>query len=107
MDYRGFNLITKKNPYPLPLISEALDQVIGANLFIKLNTRVAYNRIRVRERDDWKTAFRSRYCHYEYRVMPFGVVNGLATFQRYTNTVLRDYLDLIFIAFLDNILIYS
>lgn len=107
VDYRGLNLITKKNRYPLPLISEALDRVIGAKLFTKLDIRAAYNRIRVREGDEWKTAFRSRYGHYEYRVMPFGVVNGPATFQGYINSALRDYLDLFCIAYLDDILIYS
>ena len=59
VDYRGLNLITKKNRYPLPLISEALDRVVGAELFTKLDIRAAYNRIRVREGDEWKTAFRS------------------------------------------------
>ena len=80
VDYRGLNLITKKNRYPLPLISEALDRVVGAKIFTKLYIRAAYNRIRVREGDEWKTAFRSQYGHYEYRAMPFGVVNGPATF---------------------------
>ena len=95
VDYRGLNLITKKNRYPLLLISEALDRVVGAKLFTKLDIRAAYNRIRVREEDEWKTAYRSRYGHYEYRVMPFEVVNSLATFQGYINSFLRDYLDLI------------
>lgn len=95
VDYRDLNLITKKNRYPLPLISEALDRVIGAKIFTKLDIRAAYNRIRVREGDEWKTAFRSCYGHYKYRVMPFGVVNGPATFQGYINSALRDYLDLL------------
>ncbi len=107
VDYRSLNLITKKNRYLLPLISEALDRVVEAKLFTKLDIRAAYNRIRVREGDEWKTAFRSRYGHYEYRVMSFGVVKGSATFQGYNNSVLRDYLDLIYIAYLDDILIYS
>ena len=107
VDYRGLNLITKKNRYPLPLISDALDRVVGAKLFTKLHIRAAYNRIQVREGDEWKTAFRSRYCHYEYRVMPFGVVNGPAKSQGYINSVPSDYLDLICIAYLGDILIYS
>ena len=107
VDYRGLNLITKKNRYPLPLISEALDRVVGAKIYTKLDIQAAYNRIRVKEGDEWKTAFRSRYGHYEYKVMPFGVVNGPATFQGYINSVLREYLDLLCIAYLDDILIYS
>ncbi len=107
VDYRGLNLITQKNRYPLPLISEALDRVVGAKIYTKLDIRAAYNRIRVRAGDEWKTAFRSRYGHYEYRVMPFGVVNGPATFQGYINSVLREYLDRLCIAYLDDILIYS
>lgn len=107
VDYRGLNLITQKNRYPLPLISEALDRVVGAKVYTKLDIHAAYNRIRVRAGDEWKTAFRSRYGHYEYRVMPFGVVNGPATFQGYINSVLREYLDRFCIAYLDDILIYS
>ena len=100
-------MITQKNRYPLPLISEALDRVVGAKIYTKLDIRAAYNRIRIRAGDEWKTAFRSRYGHYEYRVMPFGVVNGPATFQGYINSVLREYLDRLCIAYLDDILIYS
>ena len=91
VDYRSLNLITKKNSYPLPLISEALDRVVGTKLFTKLDIRAVYNQIRVREGDEWKTASRSRYGHYKYRVMLFGVVNGPTTFQGYINPVLRDY----------------
>ena len=106
VDYRGLNLVTSKNRYPLPLISEALDRVVGAQIYTKLDIRSAYNRIRVRSGDEWKTAFRSRYGHFEYQVMPFGVVNGPATFQGYINSVLRDYLDILCIAYLEDILIY-
>ena len=107
VDYKGLNLITKKKCYPLPLISEALDRVVGAKIFTKLDIQAAYNRIQIREGDEWKTAFRSRYVHYEYQVIPFGVVNGPATFQGYINSVLREYLDLFCFAYLDDILIYS
>ena len=81
--------------------------MVGAKIFPKLDIRAAYNRIRVREKDEWKTAFRSQYRHYKYRVIPFGVVNGPGTFQSYINLVLRKYLDLFCIAYLDDILIYS
>ena len=107
VDYRGLNSFTKKNRYPLPLISEALDRLVGAKVYTKLDIRDAYNMIRIREGDEWKTAFRTRYGHFEYTVMPFGLVNAPATFQSYINSALRDYLDVFCIAYLDDILIYS
>ena len=73
-------MITQKNCYLLPLISEVFDRVVGAKIYTKLNICAAYNRIRVKAENEWKTAFHSRYGHYEYRVMPFGIVNGPATF---------------------------
>ncbi len=107
VDYRGLNRVTIKNRYPLPLISEALDRLVSAKVYTKLDIRSAYNLVRIREGDEWKTAFRTRYGHFEYRVMPFGLANALGTFQGYINTVLRDYLDIFCIAYLDDILIYS
>ena len=107
VDYRGLNKITKKNRYPLPLISEALDRVSGAKIYSKLDIRAAYNQIRIRDGDEWKTAFRTRYGHFEYCVMPFGLANAPATFQGHINNVLRDFLDVFVIAYLDDILIFS
>ena len=107
IDYPGHNLITQQNRYLLLLISKALDRVVGLKAYIKLDIREAYNRIWVREADERKTAFRSRYGHYEYRVMPFGVVNGPTTFQGYINLALREYLDRLCISYLDNILVYT
>ena len=107
VDYRSLNRITIKNRYPLPLISEALDRLVGAKIYTKLDIRSAYNLIRIREGDEWKTAFRTRYGHFEYLVMPFGLANAPATFQGYINHILRDYLDVFCIAYLDDILIYS
>ena len=107
VDYRGLNRITLKNRYPLPLISEALDRLVGAKVYSKLDIRSAYNLIRIKEGDEWKTAFRTRYGHYEYKVMPFGLANAPATFQSYINYVLRDFLDVFCIAYLDDILIFS
>ena len=89
VDYRGLNKVTIKNRYPLPLISGILDRMRGARLFTKLDLRGAYNLIRIKEGDEYKTAFRTRYGQYEYRVMPFGLTNAPATFQSYIDDCLR------------------
>ena len=107
VDYRGLNRLTVKNRHPLPLISEALDRLVGAKVYTKLDIRSAYNLIRIKEGDEWKTAFRTRYGHFEYRVMPFGLANAPATFQGHINAVLRDYLDVFCLAYIDDILIFS
>uniref|UniRef100_A0A8C5PKT4 Gypsy retrotransposon integrase-like protein 1 n=1 Tax=Leptobrachium leishanense TaxID=445787 RepID=A0A8C5PKT4_9ANUR len=101
------NAITIKDKYPLPLISELMDRLRSANIFTKLDLRGAYNLIRVKSGDEWKTAFRSRYGHYEYMVMPYGLCNAPATFQRFLNDVFRDILDSYIVIYLDDILIYS
>lgn len=107
VDYRALNKITRKNRYPLPLIPEVLDRLSGAKIYTKLDLRDAYHRIRIAEEDRWKTAFRTRYGHYEYLVMPFGLTNAPATFQAYINEALRGLLDDICVAYMDDILIYS
>ena len=107
VDYRGLNEITIKNRHPLPLVSETLDRLSGAKIFTQLDLRDAYHRIRIREGDEWKTAFRTRYGHYEYQVMPFGLANAPATFQAYINRALSDLLDICCVVYLDDILIYS
>ena len=107
VNYRALNKLSKKNRYPLPLISEALDRLAGAAQYTKLDIRSAYNLIRIKKGDEWKTAFRTRYGHYEYQVMPFGLANAPATFQRYINGALREYLDVFCIAYLDDIIIYT
>jgi hypothetical protein len=81
VDYRGINKLTIKNRYPLPLIGELMDRFAGAKYFSKIDLREAYMRIRIKEGDYWKTAFRTRYGHFEYTVMPFGLTNAPATFQ--------------------------
>ena len=100
VDYRGLNAITVKNRYPLPLINELLDRLHGSTVFSKIDLRNAYHRIRIREGDEWKTAFRTRYGHYEYLVMPFGLTNAPATFQAYINRTLRGYVDMFCIVYL-------
>ena len=107
VDYRALNSITIKNRYPLPLITEALDRLSGARIFTKLDIRDAYNMIRIKEGDEWKTAFRTRFGLFEYLVLLFGLTNAPATFQAYINRALSDYLDVICIAYIDDILIFS
>uniref|UniRef100_A0A3B1KLG0 ribonuclease H n=1 Tax=Astyanax mexicanus TaxID=7994 RepID=A0A3B1KLG0_ASTMX len=107
VDYRGLNEITKKFRYPLPLVPAALEQLRGARYFTKLDLRSAYNLIRIKEGDEWKTAFSTNSGHYEYLVMSYGLVNAPSVFQSFINEVLRDMLGKYVIAFLDDILIYS
>lgn len=107
VDYRALNRVTIKNRYPLPLITELFDRLRKAKYFSKLDLRAAYHLIRVALGEEWKTAFRTRYGHFEYLVMPFGLTNAPATFQSYINTALRTALDKFSIAFIDDILVYS
>ncbi|KAH0604200.1 uncharacterized protein H6S33_007231 [Morchella sextelata] len=107
VDYRGHNAITIKNCYPLPLLKETLAKLSRAKYYTKLDSRWGYNQIRIAEGDEWKTAFRTRYGHFEYTVMPFGLANAPATFQHWINDILRPYLDQCVTAYLDDILIYS
>uniref|UniRef100_A0A3P9KPU5 Gypsy retrotransposon integrase-like protein 1 n=2 Tax=Oryzias latipes TaxID=8090 RepID=A0A3P9KPU5_ORYLA len=107
IDYRELNQITVKDKYSLPLISSVFDSVQVANIFTKLDLRNAYHLVRVREGDEWKTAFNTPLGHYEYLVMPFGLTNAPAIFQRLVNDVLRDFLNRFVFIYLDDILIYS
>ena len=107
VDYRGLNEITIKNRYPLPLIKETLNRVGKAKIYTKLDLRGAYNLIRIKGGEEWKTAFGTRYGHYEFSVMPFGLTNAPATFQNFMNDLLRDYLDDFCSVYLDDILIFS
>jgi transposase InsO family protein len=107
VDYRKLNDMTIKNRYPLPNIAELRDRLAHAKIFTALDLRGAYNLIRMKKGEEWKTAFRTRYGHYEYTVMPFGLTNAPATCQALINNVLREHLDLFVIAYLDDILIYS
>ncbi|KAL0177254.1 hypothetical protein M9458_026148, partial [Cirrhinus mrigala] len=107
IDYRGLNDITVKFRYPLPLVPAALEQLRQAKYFTKLDLRSAYNLIRIREGDEWKTAFSTSSGHYEYCVMPFRLANSPSVFQSFINDVFRDMLDRWVIVYIDDILIYS
>jgi hypothetical protein len=107
IDYRKLNTITIPNRYPLPLISEILNRLGRAKVFTKLDLHSTYNLIRIAKGDEWKTAFRSRFGSFEYRVLPFGLYNAPATFQTYIDNCLREYIDTFAMVYLDDILIYS
>ena len=87
VDYHGLNKATVKNRYPLPLLSGLLDQLGKAKIFTKIDLQGAYNLVRIKEGDEWKTAFRTRYRHFEYNVMPFGLTNAPAIFQHMMNNI--------------------
>ena len=107
VDFRGLNKISKKDRYPLPLISDLLATAGKARIYTTLDLRHAYYLVRIADGDEWKTAFRTRYGSFEWRVMPFGLTNAPSAFQRFMNDIFSDMLDVHVIIYLDDILIYS
>ncbi|KAK3568426.1 hypothetical protein QTP86_006935 [Hemibagrus guttatus] len=107
IDYRALNYITVKFRYPLPLVPVALEHLRGATVFTKLDLRSTYNLIRIREGDKWKTAFVTPTGHYEYLVMPYGLVNAPSIFQDFIHEVLREFFHKFVLVYIDDILIYS
>ena len=107
VDYRQLNKVTIKNKYHLPRIDDLMDQMVGSCVFSKIDLRSGYHQIRVKSEDIPKTAFRTRYGHYEYLVMRFGVTNAPGVFMDYMNRVFHPYLDSFVVVFIDDILVYS
>jgi hypothetical protein len=107
VDYRALNAISAKDRYPLPLTKESLNNLKGMKYFTKIDIISAFNNLRIKEGLEYLTAFRTKFGLYESLVMPFGLTGAPATFQRFMNDILRDYLDIFCTVYLDDILIYS
>ena len=107
VDYRKLNAITRKDRYPIPLVDELMERISGAKIFTKLDIRQGFHRIRLDPKSEDLTTFRTRYGTYKYHVVPFGLTNGPAAFQRFINETLMGYLDEFVTAFVDDLLIYS
>ena len=97
IDYRQLNKVTVKNKYPFPRIDDLFDQMRGEKVFSKIDLRSSYHKVRIEDEDIHKTSFRTRYGHYEFVVVPFGLTNGPATFMCLMNSVFSKYLDRFFL----------
>jgi hypothetical protein len=106
IDYQELNKVTIKNRYPLPRIDDLFDQLQGSQVFSKIDLYSGYHQLKVQEKDVQKTAFRTRYGHYEFLVMPFGLTNAPAAFMDMMNRIFRELVDQCVVVFID-ILIYS
>ena len=107
VDYRGLNTVTIHNEYPIPMMTKLNDWVKDAQIFTKLDLKDGFHLMRIRKEDEWKTAFRTRYGLYQYKVMPFGLVNATAIFQTLINEILPEFLNDGVVVYINDILIYS
>ena len=107
VNYRKLNKFTVKNKYYFPRIDDLFDQMRGAKVFSKIDLRYGYHQVRIKDEDIHKTAFKTRYGHYEFVVVPFGLTNAPATFMCLMNNIFSKYLDKFVLVFLDEILVYS
>ena len=107
VDFRGLNKLTVKNRYPIPLIAELIRTVAKGKIYTALDLKGAYNLVRVKEGDEWKTAFRTPFGHFEYLVMPFGLTNAPSIFQSMMDKIFRDLIGVYVVVYLDDILIFS
>jgi hypothetical protein len=107
IDYRQLNKVTIKNKYPLTRINDLFDQVGGAKIFPKLDLRSSYHQVRIKDQDINKIDFRTRYGHYKFVVIPFGLTNAPTTFMCLMNNIFSQYLDKFVVVFIEDILVYS
>ena len=107
VDYCALNTVMIKNWYFIPLINEILNKLANAVCFTKFNIIAVFNQMQIKEGQKWLTAFNMRHDQFKYLVIPFRLCNAPGTFQSYINNFLREYLDVFYTAYLDNILVYS
>ena len=107
MDYRQLNKLIVKNKYPLPRIVDMFEKVKGATIFLKIYLRSRYHQIRIKDEDIYNTSFPTRYGHYEFVVLPFGLTNAPTTFMRLMHGIFHPFLDIFVLMFIDDIIIYS